>query len=235
MSESSSTEQPNLSAVIDRLDRLELALRELIEVVRGAPMRSAPTAPAPVAPPEVHAGRAGLGEPPVIQVAPPQSFVPRPPTAPVTQVAPPSRGPIVDDSLRPQDPHGDRTDLEPPPANATVRQVLTRVFEAALMEQPNDTFTLMTRLTHPSQMQGPRALDHFKAFNWQKLRRGVHAYLQNGDPTSFTIAYTEPGEITATDDRVRVFLKVDGRMPVPIGFARDPAQAGAWRVTMISL
>ncbi len=240
MTESTSPEQPKLSDVIERLDRLETALRELIDVVRGTSIRAAPQA-APTAAPVIQVapptGRGGLGEPPVIQVAPPGSQISRPaapPSAQVAQVAAPS--PLgVDESLRAHDPLAGRHDLEPPPANATVRQVLTRVFEAGLMKAPEDTFALMTRLTHPSQMQGPRALDHFKAFNWQKLRRGIHAYLINGDPSSYHIAYTDPPELAATDDRIRVFLKVDGRMPVPVGFARDPAQGGAWRVTMMSL
>lgn len=228
---------PGLAEVLERLDRLEVALRELIQVTassQAAPARpAAPTAPAAqpyvnqlappiqVAPPT---GQAAPGEPPVIYVAPARAARPEA-----------VKAPVVDDSLRTYDPYAHRTDIEPPPANATIHQVLTRVFEAGLMAEQEDTWALMAKLTHPSQMQGPRALDHFKAFNWHKLRRTAAGYLKNGDPSSFTIAYTDPAEITATDDRVRVFLKVDERMPVPIGFARDKTQGNAWRVTMMSL
>jgi hypothetical protein len=224
---------PGLAEVLERLDRLEVALRELIQVTASS--QAAPARPAPPSAPAAHfvappiqvaapTGQAAPGEPPVIYVAPARAARPEP-----------VKAPIVDDSLRTYDPYAYRTDIEPPPANATIHQVLTRVFEAGLMAEQEDTWALMAKLTHPSQMQGPRALDHFKAFNWHKLRRTAAGYLKNGDPSSFTIAYTDPAEITATDDRVRVFLKVDDRMPVPIGFARDKTQNNAWRVTMMSL
>jgi hypothetical protein len=223
---------PGLAEVLGRLDRLELALRELIEVVRtsGAPRnelaradapRMAVAAPAPV-------GKAAPGEPPVIYVAPPR-------VARVESLGGPGTAAIADESVKPYDPYAHRTDIEPPPADATIHQVLTRIFEAGLMADAEDTWALMAKLTHPSQMQGPRALDHFKAFNWHKLRRTASTYLRNNDPASFVIAYTDPAEITTADDRVRVFLKVDDRMPVPIGFARDKNQNNAWRVTMMSL
>ncbi|MBL8785863.1 MAG: hypothetical protein JNJ59_13240 [Deltaproteobacteria bacterium] len=237
--------EPSLADVLVRLDRLESALLQLIEVVRSQPGALAPQAAAPapviqVAPavvpvvpvaPVVRApeatGVAAQGEPPVITVAAPLS--PRPAQPPVGASG-------EAEPVRAYDPYGWRTDIEIPPPSATIHQVLVRVFEAALMPEPEDTWAVMTKLTHPSQMQGPRALDHFKAFNWHKLRRTGPGYLQNGDPKSFVIAYTDPAEITAEVDRVRVFIKSgDNRMPVPIGFARDPAQSHAWRVTAVSL
>lgn len=234
MTESTTSQVPGLAEVLERLDRLEVALRELIEVTQAtrsaAPAPRIEVAPArqPVAPP-VPAGLAAPGEPPLIYVAPPR-------VARDTRFddAPRSHE-IVENSLRAYDPNEDRPELQPPPPNASILQVLTRVFEAGLMEAPEDTWALMTRLTHPSQMQGPRALDHFKAFNWHKLRRTARQYLRTDDPSSYTIAYTDPAEITSSDDRVRVFLKVDDRMPVPVGFARDKTQNNAWRVTIMSI
>lgn len=230
----SSSNVPGLAEVLERLDRLEVALRELIQVTQST-RPAAPAAPAmhasplgappiQVAPQPAPTGQAGLGEPPVIYVAPARPAR-----------AEPAKAPIVDDSLRTYDPYAHRTDIEAPPASATIHQVLTRVFEAGLMADQEDTWALMAKLTHPSQMQGPRALDHFKAFNWHKLRRTASSYLRNNDPSTFSIAYTDPAEITANDDRVRVFLKVDDRMPVPVGFARDKTQNNAWRVTMMSI
>lgn len=238
--------ESSLADVIVRLDRLESALLQILEVLRvqagATPPRAAAPAPvsqvapvhvapvvqvaAPVRAPEA-TGVAGEGEPPVINVAPPMS--PRPPQPAIS-----SGGEA--EPVRAYDPYGWRTDIEIPPPTATIHQVLTRVFEAALMAEPEDTWAVMTKLTHPSQMQGPRALDHFKAFNWHKLRRTGPTYLQNGDPKTFVIAYTDPAEVTPEVDRVRVFVKAgDNRMPVPIGFARDPAQQNAWRVTAVSL
>ncbi len=227
---------PGLSDVLGRLDRLEMVLRELVDAVRSAPPAPQPRnelAPpprqAPPAPPAINVtGQAAPGEPPVIFVAAPRARDSRQETSPTIH------GP-ADNSLKAYDPYADRTDIEPPPPNATIHQVLTRVFEAGLAAAQEDTWAIMAKLTHPSQMQGPRALDHFKAFNWHKLRRTAPSYLRNNDPSTFTIAYTDPAEISATDDRVRVFLKVDERMPVPVGFARDKTQNNAWRVTMMSL
>lgn len=242
--------EPTLADVIVRLDRLEAALHQLIDAVRAGAGSARPAAavvasappPAPVpAPPVAHQGVAASGEPPIIQVAPPpprggeQAAAAQMSRAPVqTPFTPPPE--VSAEPSRPYDPYGWRTDIEVPGPSGTIEQVLRRVFEAGLMAEPEDTWAVMARLTHPSQMQGPRALDHFKAFNWHKLRRTAATYLKSGDPGSFVIAYTDPAEVTPEVDRVRVFIRAgDNRMPVPVGFARDPAQGNAWRVTMMSL
>jgi hypothetical protein len=233
---------PNLADVIVRLDRLEAALLQLIEVVRPAgrmvaaeaPRVAAPAAPQiMVAPPSVAIapGVAAAGEPPLIAVAPP---VPRAGAVPVAAAA--VGGDPLAAPIKPYDPYAHRTDIDVPGPTATIQQVLRRVFEAGLTPEPEDTWAIMTKLTHPSQMVGPRALDHFKAFNWHKLRRTAPTYLQNSDPSTFVIAYTDPGEVTPDVDRVRVFVRSgDNRMPVPVGFARDVTNQNAWRVTMMSL
>jgi len=166
-------------------------------------------------------------EPPVIEVAPPNA----PQSAPAYQ----SHG-LSLEPRRDYDPYGFRTDIEVPPPTATIQQVLAAVFDAGLRADPEDTWAIMTKLTHASQMVGPRALDHFKAFAWHKLRRTTPTYLRNNDPTTFSIAYTDPAQPTPEVDRVRVFVKAgDNRMPVPVAFARDASQQNAWRLTMISL
>ncbi len=234
---------PSLADVIVRLDRLEAVLLQLIEVVRPAgrmvaaeaPRYAAPAAPQiMVAPPSVAiaAGVAASGEPPLIAVAPP---APRG-GSPVPVAAASAGGDPLAAPIKPYDPYAHRTDIDIPGPTATIQQVLRRVFEAGLTAEPEDTWAIMTKLTHPSQMVGPRALDHFKAFNWHKLRRTAPTYLQNSDPSTFVIAYTDPGEVTPEVDRVRVFVRSgDNRMPVPVGFARDVTNSNAWRVTMMSL
>jgi len=236
--------EPTLADVIVRLDRLEAALHQLIEAVRGGAMsaRSPAVAPAPqpsaaAVSPIASRGVAAPGEPPIIQVAPPAPRGGEQPAARAPVVGPFSPpAEVAAEPVRAYDPYGWREDIEVPGPSGTILQVLRRVFEAGLMTEPEDTWAVMAKLTHPSQMQGPRALDHFKAFNWHKLRRTAGTYLQNGDPGSFVIAYTDPAEVTPEVDRVRVFIRAgDNRMPVPVGFARDPAQGNAWRVTMMSL
>lgn len=253
--------QHTLADVLLRLDRLESALYKLIEIsermasgVVVARLASAPTQPAvpapTVAPPPPMAYAAApapvvgaRGEPPKVAIAPPVVRADGRVDPPVVQVAPPAMRTTFEPprglqlTPNPYDPYADRTDLLVPPLDATVTQVLTRVFEAGLMVEPDDTFALLAKLTHTSQMVGPRALDHYRAFAWNKLRRSASDYLRGGDPTAFTLAYTEPAEITSDTEHVRVFVKAAGgnRMPAPVGFARDPVRGGAWRVTMMSL
>lgn len=235
------TNAPDLRDVILRLDRLEAALHKLIDVVsRQAPAHPQP-APVyyqqPAPPPPVYHQPAppppaprieppARPEPPVIEVAPQPYGQPQAAAAAAAGAEP----------RRDYDPYGFRTDIVVPPPSANIQQVLTAVFEAGLKAEPEDTWAMMTKLTHASQMVGPRALDHFKAFAWHKLRRTAPTYLKNNDPASFSIAYTDPAEPTPEVDRVRVFVRAgDNRMPVPVAFARDQTQNGAWRLTMISL
>ena len=235
MTESSNA--PNLADVILRLDRLELLLERLVDAVERQGMSAAPAreaAPRPVAAPSAFIPPAPViappsrPEPPVIEVAPPPNA-----PQPVSQAAPAG---ATAEPKREYDPYGYRTDIVVPPANAGIQQVLAAVFEAGLKAEPEDTWAMMTKLTHASQMLGPRALDHFKAFAWHKLRRTATTYLRNNDPTTFGIAYTDPAEVGPEVDRVRVFIRAgDHRMPVPVTLARDVSQEGAWRLTMISL
>ncbi|MCC6620029.1 MAG: hypothetical protein IT385_02165 [Deltaproteobacteria bacterium] len=224
------TPTPTLGDVLIRLDRLEALLDRLVDLAArqqgttgAAVVRPAP--PPPPAPSAVVAPPPSRPEPPVIEVAPP--------------VGAPSAAPHVGLGLelrRDYDPYGFRTDIQVPGAGATIHQVLTAVFEAGLRPEPEDTWAMMTKLTHASQMVGPRALDHFKAFAWHKLRRTASTYLKNNDPSSFIISYTDPPEVSPEVDRVRVFIRAgENRMPVPVAVARDATQDGAWRLTMISL
>lgn len=228
---------PTLADVIDRLDRLEALLSQLVEVVKAGatvepkaqavverPPVPAPPPPAPAAPPPA----AKSGEPPIIPVAPPRTPMAAPAAAPAAGAARVSNeGVVKEDEL---------AHIVVPGPGGTIEQVLTRVFEAALESNPEDTWAIMTKLTHPSQMVGPRSLEHFKAFNWHKLRRTAATYLRDGNPNSYTIVYTDPPVVTAEVDRVRAFIKASGdRMPVPVGLARDAAQGNAWRITMLSL
>lgn len=229
--------EPQLKDVIDRLDRLEAALHKLIAVVeRNGGALAAPAAAA------VSVAEAPVEAPSASQIA----FTAVDPGPPPIRVAPPKRTPAPTahrpeernaEPTRDYDPYRDRTDLVVPGPQATIADVLARVFEAGLMEDAEDTWALMSKLTHSSQLRGPRALDHFKAFAWHKIRRTTAGYLAvPGNARSFTIAYTEPPQLTPDVQRVKVFVQTpDGRLPVPISFARDPEDVQAWRVTQVSL
>ena len=225
--------EPKLSDVLDRLDRLEAALNKLIEVVERQGALAPAAAAGPAAPPVVAVAAPApvvVSGPPPIRVAPPKKAA-APAAAKATPVA------EGDEPARDYDPYRDRTDLPVPPVDAGIELVLARVFEAALMDEVEDTWALMSKLTHSSQLRGPRSLDHFKAFAWHKLRRTAPTYLDDiQKPTTFAIAYTEPPQLAPDVDRVKVFVRTpDGRLPAPISFARDPEDGRAWRVTQLSL
>jgi len=235
-----------LNDVVDRLDRLEAAIDRLTSALRevaAAPPRGARTAPAratsadaPVAaapraaPPEASDRPAPkVSGPPPIRVAPP--------TVRAEQPGAGSTAPGRPEEAKVFDPYWDRTDIEVPGAEATIDDILTRVFEALMYEDVEETWATLFKLTNSNQLQGPRSLDHFKAFSWHKARRTATEYLEDpSDASSYTISYTEPAEVTDETDRVKVFVrKPDGRLPAPVVFARDLRVDNAWRMTQMSL
>lgn len=212
--------EANLDAVIERLDRLEAALLKLVEIVEARGATLAPAATVPLAPVLSH-------EPPRIQVAP--VHAPRPVMP--SHVAAPAPADVVAYHT----PLAEHEIMVPPP-EASIEEVIARLFEAALEPDPEMTWATLTQLFHSSQLVGPRAIDHFKGFAWQRLRRNARSYLIDGNPRTFQIAYTDPRETTGNEKEVRIFLKAgDNRMPVPLGLQRDAARDNAWRVTMTSL
>ncbi|PIE18021.1 MAG: hypothetical protein CSA66_05180 [Proteobacteria bacterium] len=234
-------------AIVERLDRIEAALLKLVDAVsaiadRGVTMPATAPAPAPAAAPAATSAPPADPDPtgpPIIDVAPPTKqppvAAPRPAPAPRSPVRQPTT-PVASDASVFM-PYADREDLPVPPVDAGYQAVLTRVFEAVQLDDVEDTWALMARLTHSSQLVGPRSLDHFKAFSWHKARRTAHEYLDaTRAPDSYTIDYTEPATVDANVDRVKVFIRKPGnRLPAPIVLARDPKADGAWRVAQISL
>jgi len=223
--------EANLEAVIERLDRLESVLLKLVDILSeqrtAAPPVAVVMAPRPampvMAPSPSH-------EPPRIQVAP---------------LAPPAQQSALARASAEVRPHPETPgyynpwadwDITVPGPEASVDEVIARLFEAALEADPEMTWATLTRLFHSSQLVGPRAIDHFKGFAWQRLRRNARGYLTDGNPRSFQIAYTDPREPNGTETEIRVFIKAgDTRMPVPLGLSRDAGHNNAWRVSMMSL
>lgn len=224
-----------LTDVIARLDRLEAALTKIADAImaageaQGAASVAAAPAPAATAAPPGPAAAAPSG-PPLVRVAPP---------ARAARVAhdPPASGRTSEEPKRDFNPYRDRSDLVVPGPEASVTDLIAFIFEAVQSEEIEDMWGLLYKATHSSQLQGPRSIDHFKAFSWHKARRTVGEYLDSAkNPTSFHIAYTEPAEIGPDVDRVRVFIsKADGKMPAPVVFARDLKDGNAWRIAQLSI
>ncbi len=227
--------EPTAKDVLAKLDSIEGLLKQLVGLVGdGVTNAKAPRSPAAVP------AAAAVTGPAPIRVRPPAkaavaAAAPAKPAEPapgaVKAVPATVGGPLVIE-------HDDGSEvvIPMPSTDATYRDVIQHVFTAATMDNREHAFLVLEQLTHSSQLQGPRAIEHYKAFSWVKLRRNTKAFLAGGDPTSFVIAYTEPREVTKDDDRVKVFVEsVDGRMPSPVTLRREASAAGAWRVTQLSL
>lgn len=233
-----------LNDVIARLDRLEAALSKIADAIKaaGESRAAAPVAvvAAPPAPVAAVAATAAVpvatapAGPPLVRVAPPARTVPSPATPTRDASAPARPG---EEPKRDFNPYRDRTDLVVPGAEASVTDMLTFLFGAVQSAEIDDMWGLLYKATHSSQLQGPRSIDHFKAFSWHKARRSAGEYLDaSKNPASFQIAYTEPAEIGPNVERVRVFVsKADGKMPAPVVFARDPKDNNAWRIAQLSI
>jgi hypothetical protein len=227
------------TALLERLDRIEALLGRLVAAVESSARDALPRAEEPPAPTQpVAAPRAD--EPPRIRVAPPGAVAAR---APVT-AASPAPAPEAAIAATPETPPAAAPRWSPaegdgppvPGPEAPIAAIVERLFEAALEPKADDTWAVLMRLFHSSQLVGPRALDHFKGFAWTRLRRNAKIYLPDGTASSFRIAYTDPADLRGHEREVRLFIKtVDDRMPVPLVLTRDPAAGNAWRVSNISL
>ncbi len=224
-------------ALYDRLDRIEALLGRLVaalEAPRPAtqPVEAPPEAeaPSPHEPPRIRVAPPGA---PVARVAPPSEAATAPAATPPAAALPAT--PPADPAV-PRRSSSDGDGPAVPGPEAPIEAIVERLFDAALEPKAEDTWAILMRLFHSSQLVGPRALDHFKGFAWTRLRRNAKIYLPDGTPTSFRIAYTDPLEPRGHEKEIRLFIKtIDERMPVPLVLTRDPAAGGAWRVSNISL
>ena len=120
-------------------------------------------------------------------------------------------------------------------ASAPFGDLLTDLFVAALMEEPEECWRCLETLTHPDELQAPRALDHLRAFNWKRFRNNAPAYLKNGDPGSWVIATTDPESHSGGQPIVKLFLERRDANPAPVTVGRDGVSGGPWRVRNLSL
>ena len=123
----------------------------------------------------------------------------------------------------------------PAPVAGTIDGLLQAMFVAAMLPEAEETFEALEPLTHPAELQAPRALDNLRAFSWKKLRNSVGRYLTSTEPTSFDIVRTSPKTVDERVDRVKVFLRSGTASPSPVTLVRDERSQGAWRIKQISL
>ncbi len=121
---------------------------------------------------------------------------------------------------------------------AEAHEVLAEAFRlASLLEDTEPAFEAFLGLYHTERITPPRAVPTLREFAWRSLRRRVTDYLSEpGNPTSYTLARTDPaGVLPAQITAFRFFVNARGRSPPPVAFKRDPDQQGRLRLTDSSL
>ncbi len=243
--------EPTLTDVVERLERLERAIEALTQAVQGASPAKVETVQTPAKPAVVAESPAAVvpAGKPAAAVAPASSLaaagggaaVTERPAAATRTAAAASKAPSAEAAPGVVPGGGDVEGGEAaatvalPGPDASVEDMLTLVFQLAMTGTEEEAWPSLAALTHPKALAGPRTLDHLKAFNWRKLRRGVGRYLSGADPRSFTIERMEPAEVGPDVENVKIFLWQDGASPAPITFRRDERAGGAWRIGQISL
>lgn len=119
----------------------------------------------------------------------------------------------------------------------SARRVLHDAFlHAGSADGDEAAFEAFIALNHSERTSAPRAIPSLREFAWRQLRKRRLEYLRDpSDPSSFTVARTDPAAPDSRTLSLRLFLNAVGRSPTPITLKRDPAVNGAWRITDSSL
>lgn len=206
-------------AIIARLDTLIEAVNRLTEVVTASSSSPGAVEAAPAA------AEAVVDEP-VTAAPPPAAPVTHPPAPAATQVSAEGGVDVLVD---------DHVVSGIPGPGADMGATLTRMFQAALLEDSDVVWRELTALTHPRELVAPRALDSLKAFSWKQMRKNASTYLTGGKADTFSVVRTDPAELSGKEERVKVFLHSEGRSPAPVTLRRDQEAGGAWRLGQVSL
>ena len=205
------------AAIISRLDTLIAAVNDLTAAV----LASNAAQKSPAGPPPTVASPAAAPNAPNAPPTPPE-----PPATPTsTAISADDLEVVIDEHVV----------SGIPGAGRDLRATISRMFQAALVEETEIAWRELTALTHPKEMEAPRALDSLKAFSWKQLRKNAQCYLKGDAIESFVVSRTDPGDLTGKEERVKVFLQATGRSPAPVTLRRDESSGGAWRLGQISL
>ena len=196
---------PDLDRVLARLDRIEAALVRLVTAVEGGAVMSAAAAPVGLETPAKAKAATATTAAAAVAVA--------------GASAPAKRGGVPAAT----------------PPRGTIEGLLQAMFTAAMLEDPEGTFEALEQLTHPAELQAPRALDNLRAFSWKKLRTSYARYLTAEEPHAFHVVRTQPKDVGERVERVKVFLRSGTASPSPVTLVRDQRSGGAWRIKQISL
>jgi hypothetical protein len=140
-----------------------------------------------------------------------------------------------------------KTTIAPtPPADgrAEVQALVTAMFAAVVAARPENPdreaveadFEQYRVLVHTERKNSPLLNQDLFRYKWLPLCRRLATYLADvQDPTSFCITQWAPEAVDARTETVRLFLRADKRMPVPLQVRRDPQAGGQFRVDQSSL
>ncbi len=126
----------------------------------------------------------------------------------------------------------------------TIAAQLTKLFAIAARSNPENAnsdaalaeFEDFRALVHVDRKNSPLLNQELYQYKWRVICRRYAQYLTDiANPASFQITTQVPAVIDARTETVRVFLRADKRMPVPVLFRRDPTQASAFRIDQSSL
>lgn len=239
-------EEKTLSDVVERLDKLVDVLSEIATALKAAPRApvwtgstatAAPAAPKKAAKPKLPPGaqQAALAAAARARMSGQEP----PPGAAAPLAAPPVSAASAPESARWEtyEPEQEEIAWPLPPPEQPYEAALMVMFQAAMVEDQEQSFKWLEALMHPDAILGPHSLDHLRAFTFRKLRKSHRRFLQADDPSSFKIVRTVPREVPKDAVKVKVFLDQfrAGTSPAPVYLARDPEQAHAWRITQISI
>ena len=205
-------------AIIERLDALIAAVDRLTVAITGSRTTASATKATPTTTTEPHAQSVAPDAAPAVADTQPSAEAPSAPMGGTMEV-------VVEEHVV--------TGIPAP--GSDLRATLRRMFEAAMVPDKETAWRELTALTHPRELVAPRAIDSLKAFSWKQLRKNAERYLDGGAIDSFVVQRTDPAVVTGAEERVKVFLKADGRSPAPVTLRRDGEAAGAWRLGQVSL
>ena len=97
-------------------------------------------------------------------------------------------------------------------------------------------FERFRTLVHTERKNSPLLNQDLFRYKWLPLCRRLATYLADvQDPASFRITQWSPEVVDARTESVRLFLRADKRMPVPVQVRRDALVGGQFRLDQSSL
>lgn len=117
------------------------------------------------------------------------------------------------------------------PAEGTPEKVIQDVLKAGLEKDADTGWRMFAKLLHSDQ-RTPAALEQWRSFNYQALRKKVELFVKDREQVSYGIERVDE----ELDGSLTFFLtNSKSDMPTPCNVVKDEKQNGEWRVKRCSL